>query len=385
MAKSLEEMYADLVLEDEEAAEIIVEKADTIETRQTFVLVGRFLTEKNINFNAMRNVMAALWRPREGMEIHDLGGLRYSFVFYHIMDLRKVIEGGPWSFEQASLVLRQLGHLEDPHMVALQEMEIWVQVYDIPRGFLSENILKNVGASIGKYVKSDPANFDGAWKSFVRVRVAINVAKPLKRRMKIKQEGDTCSWINFKYERLSSFCFVCGKLGHAERECSVVYDNPDKTIVRAYGAWLRAPTKSASVNTGSRWLRNMNDSSSAWGSKTWTSESGNSGKEPTADRTAAKFMEIDGIVREIDGDQDVVTVKGREIRGGKDSQDQKQLENISGDNQGGKIVVVMDSKRKRLEEDFQGGIIGANDKQDIEVVSKNGLQVGSGIQAHQAS
>ena len=109
------------------------------------------------------------------MEIHDLGGWRYSFVFYHIMDLRKVVDGGPWSFEQANLVFRQLEKSEDPHMIALQDMEIWVQVYDIPRGFLSENILKSVGASIGKYVRSDPTNFDGAWKSFVRVRVALNI------------------------------------------------------------------------------------------------------------------------------------------------------------------------------------------------------------------
>lgn len=260
MAKSMEDMYADLVLEDEKEEEIIVEKTNIRELKQTFVLVGRFLMEKNINFNAMRNVIASLWRPREGMEIHDLGGGRYSFVFYHIMDLKKVVEGGPWSFEQANLVFHQLEKSEDPYRVALQDMEIWVQVYDIPRGFLSKNILKRVGASIGKYVKSDPANFDGTWKSYVRVRVAMNVDKPLKRRMKIKREGDAWSWINFKYERLNTFCFVCGKLGHAERDCSVVYANPEKTVARAYGSWLRAPTKNA---------RNGNDGGNAWAQKSY--------------------------------------------------------------------------------------------------------------------
>ena len=30
--------------------------------------------------------------------------------------------------------------------------------------------------------------------------VALNVERPLKRRMKIKREGDSCSWNNFKYE-----------------------------------------------------------------------------------------------------------------------------------------------------------------------------------------
>lgn len=59
-----------------------------------------------------------------------------------------MVESGPWLFEQANLVLHQLGNSEAPHMVVLHDMEIWVEVYDIPRGFLSENILKSVGASI---------------------------------------------------------------------------------------------------------------------------------------------------------------------------------------------------------------------------------------------
>lgn len=42
---------------------------------------GRFITDKNINFQAMKNLLASLWRPKEGMEIHDIVGYRFSFVF----------------------------------------------------------------------------------------------------------------------------------------------------------------------------------------------------------------------------------------------------------------------------------------------------------------
>lgn len=72
------------------------------------------------------------------------------------------------------------------HQVPLNEVNIWVQVHDIPKGLISENILKSIGTFIGMYVKSDPANFDGTWKAFVRIRVTLNIQKPLKRRMKIK-------------------------------------------------------------------------------------------------------------------------------------------------------------------------------------------------------
>lgn len=67
------------------------------------------------------------------MEVHDFGGYRYSFVFFHKMDLQKVMDGGPWSFEQSMLIVHQLKDTEDPHIVKLQEVEIWVQIYDLSR------------------------------------------------------------------------------------------------------------------------------------------------------------------------------------------------------------------------------------------------------------
>lgn len=188
--KSLEEMYADLVIDEDDEGGIIVANSEVVQQKQTFILIGKFLTEKNINFLAMQNVLATLWRPKEGMEVHDIGGMRYSFVFFHKLDLQKVVEGGPWSFEKATLIIHQLGDGEDPNTVQLQNVEMWVQVYDIPRGLMSENILRSIGASIGSFVKMDANTLDGIWKPFVRIRVSLNVQKPLRRRVKIKREGD---------------------------------------------------------------------------------------------------------------------------------------------------------------------------------------------------
>lgn len=75
--------------------------------------------------------------------------------------------------------------------------------------------------------------------------------------MKINKEGGNWSMINLKYERLGTFCFVCGILGHTEKDCIIVYANQDKKVERTYGTWLRAPTQNNKVNAGVRWLRNM--------------------------------------------------------------------------------------------------------------------------------
>lgn len=91
---ALEEMYANLVIADEEEeGGIIVPTDEVVVSKQTYMLVGRFLTEKNINYNAMQNVMAGLWRPKEGMEVYEMGDLIYSFVFFHKLDIQKLLMG----------------------------------------------------------------------------------------------------------------------------------------------------------------------------------------------------------------------------------------------------------------------------------------------------
>lgn len=70
---NLDDMYSKLTLEEEEEGELIVEGNEETQKEETYVLVGGFLTEKNINFQAMQSVLASLWRSKEGVEIHDLG------------------------------------------------------------------------------------------------------------------------------------------------------------------------------------------------------------------------------------------------------------------------------------------------------------------------
>ena len=64
--------YDHMSLEEEEEGGLIVEGHDVNDRGQVkfdfrHCLVGRFLTDKVINFPAMKNTMASLWRPGKGV------------------------------------------------------------------------------------------------------------------------------------------------------------------------------------------------------------------------------------------------------------------------------------------------------------------------------
>ena len=114
---------------------------------------------------------------------------------------------------------------------------------------------RQIGDYIGKFVESDHNNFTGHWRSYMRIRVKLDVRRPLKRRMKIKKEGSDWCWVNFKYERLPSFCYYCGLMGHSDFFCIKMLQNDVMEAPRPYGLFMKASTKRQHYNTGNKWLR----------------------------------------------------------------------------------------------------------------------------------
>lgn len=66
------------------------------------------------------------------------------------------------------------------------------------------------------------------------MKVMLNLNNALKRDKKIKVGGAEPCWIPITYERISSFCYWCGKLGHTHKDCDSFYEmaNENKDIVR---------------------------------------------------------------------------------------------------------------------------------------------------------
>lgn len=56
-----------------------------------FCVVARFLTEGQVDFAAMQQTLAALWRPGMGVYMKELDANLFVFQFYHEIDVKRIM------------------------------------------------------------------------------------------------------------------------------------------------------------------------------------------------------------------------------------------------------------------------------------------------------
>lgn len=271
----LEKSWDELQLHVEEEQRLLIEESSTATENfdPRWCLVGRLLSDRTIDFGAFKNVMAALWRPVKGLGVKDLDHNWYLFQFWHEMDISRVLDGSPWTFNRIPLLLCRLKEGDDPQEIVVNSLEVWVQVFDLKAGFKSDVVLKACGDFIGKFLYSCPKNYSGIWKDYLRIRVQISVDQPLRRRLKIGRGHQDWFWANFKYERIPTFCFVCGILGHSEKFFPKVFEENYVDEGKPYGMFMRALDRRQQRQIGARWLRDDFDQPTSVGGASGTRSS----------------------------------------------------------------------------------------------------------------
>ncbi|KAK4397799.1 hypothetical protein Sango_1255400 [Sesamum angolense] len=204
-----------------------------------FYLVGRILSSKVYKLEFVRTTLMAAMNPVKGMDISKIGEGRLLFKFYHKLDKSRVWERRPWTFDKNLVVQSEVAEDVNPLTIPL----IWSSFHDhvqrLPVRQMTREMVEAIGHRIGRYEDSaDSCQF--MWDSSMRLRVELDISKPLKRFRQLRTTRGEGLVVSFTYERLPNFCYLCGLLGQVDRNCVRCYEEGfvESGGELQYGEWL---------------------------------------------------------------------------------------------------------------------------------------------------
>ena len=187
-----------------------------------FSLLCRLQTNKNLNKEALKSTLQQLWRGSHGVTIKDVGVNLFLAIFVTEESMNDVWYRSPWSFDKRLILLKHFNGDLSPGNVTFQHSPFWIRVFNIPIKSMNSVVGTRIAKEIGIPLVVDALKSGLAWGPFLRIRVDIDITKPLMRGKMIHIEDVEEGWVYFKYERLPTFCYCCGILGHQDRECRTI-------------------------------------------------------------------------------------------------------------------------------------------------------------------
>ncbi|KAF7127011.1 hypothetical protein RHSIM_Rhsim11G0149500 [Rhododendron simsii] len=206
--------------------------------KSRFTLVGKILTPKILNKKGVSNVIAKAWRTAEEVSVSAWGDNIYGFSFKSEDDVCKILSLGPWSIMGSLMVLRKWEASKTLAEIDFSCSPFWVQIQGLPLGFLNVKSGLKIAEAIGEIIAVEDPEGRGKLQNFIRVRVWVDITKPLKKGFFLKRPEEEDLWVKFKYERLSDFCYSCGRVSHTVVDCTV--KGGGRCSPRAYDGGLRA-------------------------------------------------------------------------------------------------------------------------------------------------
>lgn len=186
MPEEITKICSQLRIDDEEETVLDLEELNPSgeSEKVSLLLLGRLLTERSYNVEAFKRTMTNVWGLAHGVAIRVLSPNLFAFQFFHWKDLKKVMDGCPWCFDNMLLLLMEASGEEQPDYVTINLSPFWVRIKNLPFNYRSDEIIRALVGSMGEIldIEEDVLGI-GRYR---RVRVLMDATKPIRRFRRLK-------------------------------------------------------------------------------------------------------------------------------------------------------------------------------------------------------
>lgn len=176
------------------------------------ILVGKLIADRSFPNGVIPDLMLKVWRSVSGLSIDDLKDHMCLLHFQSSLDKDFILQNAPWNFKGHLLILKEWLPDIGIDEIDMSKAHFWVQLHGLPPAITSLANIKLIGQHLGTLLEIEPLPFGLACKKFVRIKVELAVDSPLKTGFLIPRLNKSPALVTFRYERLSDFCYHCGRL-----------------------------------------------------------------------------------------------------------------------------------------------------------------------------
>ncbi|CAM8959763.1 unnamed protein product [Rhodiola kirilowii] len=201
---------------------VSLEDADWEKMKRSFrwALVLKLANGMAFNITGLGNVLSKVWNLEldKRVRFKELASNMALSEFEYAVDMARVRDGGPWLCLNSVALFHEWCPELAPEEIRMNRLRVWAQLHNLPLGAVltDKDTEEKLAGYIGKFIRVDT---EGAKKKFIRVRVEIDIEKPVVTGFYLRRQNRDPIWISVKYERLPSLCQGCGRLSHEGEEC----------------------------------------------------------------------------------------------------------------------------------------------------------------------
>ncbi|MFQ6651837.1 hypothetical protein Gotur_024004, partial [Gossypium turneri] len=179
-------------------------------------LIYTVWTEKLYNTDSFRAHMKGIWKTRKKFEIQVAGQNLFLIIFETEDDLELILEGRPWIFWKSLILFDRLCQAVERDQIRLISSPFWIKIETCFPDIDKKDLLHAIGGTFGGVLRYEIS------EEFCRLRINLDVQKPLRRGIFVVTDHVSKVWIPFKYENLPMFYFGCGRMGHRLSTCTQI-------------------------------------------------------------------------------------------------------------------------------------------------------------------
>ncbi|KAK1662226.1 hypothetical protein QYE76_050385 [Lolium multiflorum] len=130
-AKDVDALLRDLRFGEEEFDDLVIEDDIAYEEEPNLMAIACVLTDKTFSTAVFEDNMRFTWILAQKVQFRDIGRNTFILQMTCLGDWRKVVEEGPWLFQNWGIVIQPHNGYSRPSSLVLDRLPVWVQIHDI--------------------------------------------------------------------------------------------------------------------------------------------------------------------------------------------------------------------------------------------------------------